>query len=49
VADHVLIIDLVSDDTVEHLLHSKLAVKADSLEEIVQDRAALLALLRGEA
>jgi SNF2 family DNA or RNA helicase len=46
-ADHVLIIDLLTDDTVETQLHDKLAVKAESLEEVVQDRAALIALLKG--
>lgn len=47
-ADHVLIIDLIAENTVESQLHAKLATKALSLEEVVQDRAALLALLKDE-
>ena len=45
-ADHVLIIDLIAEGTVEAQLHAKLATKALSLEEVVQDRSALLALLK---
>lgn len=47
-ADHVLIIDLIAENTVEAQLHDKLATKALSLEEVVQDRAALLSLLRDQ-
>lgn len=45
-AERVLIIDLIAEGTVEERLSEKLDRKAESLEEIVKDRDALLEVMR---
>jgi SNF2 family DNA or RNA helicase len=45
-ADKVTIIDLIAEDTVEERLHEVLDGKAEGLEAVVQDREALLRVLR---
>lgn len=46
-ADNVLVIDLITENTIEEEVHSTIFEKQERLEEVVQDRKRLIAMLGG--